>query len=105
MISNNTFKIPQKLSYLDLPNYFLKIYLKPIYLKNKDDEESEQMIFNDEANQQPAPTNIYVVSTEFQYSKSKCLSVQIIKRVDIVESDKNFHTQLRIISLADSSPN
>jgi hypothetical protein len=31
-------------------------------------------------------------------------SVQIIKRGAIVESDKRFHNQLRVISLADSSP-
>jgi dynein heavy chain 1 len=30
--------------------------------------------------------------------------VQVIKRGAIVESDKKFHNQLRIISLADSSP-
>jgi dynein heavy chain 1 len=32
------------------------------------------------------------------------LSVQLIKRGAIIESDKKFHNQIRIISLADSSP-
>lgn len=38
------------------------------------------------------------------YSNPKCLSVQIIKRSGIVESDKRFSNQLRVISLADASP-
>jgi dynein heavy chain 1 len=64
---------------------------------SKDDEEGEQASSADEPTQ-------YLVSTEVHYTNPKCLSVQIIKRGAIIENDKKFHNQLRIISLADSSP-
>lgn len=46
----------------------------------------------------------YLITTEVHYTNPKCLSVQLIKRAGIVESDKRFSNQLRVISLADASP-
>lgn len=46
----------------------------------------------------------YLISTEVHYTNPKCQSVQLIKRAGIVESDKRFSNQLRVISLADASP-
>jgi dynein heavy chain 1 len=34
----------------------------------------------------------------------KMLSLVVLKRGQLIESDKKFHTQLRIINLVDSSP-
>lgn len=65
----------------------------------KDEEEGEQGVVDDQ--QVPAT---YLVSTEVHYTNPKCLSVQIIKRGAIIESDKRFSNQLRVISLADASP-
>ena len=63
----------------------------------KDDEESEQNTDDTAASQ-------FLISTEINYTNPKCLSVQIIKRGAVVESDKKFHNQVRVISLSDSSP-
>ena len=46
----------------------------------------------------------YMVLSEVQYVNPRCQSVQLIKRGGIVESDKPFSSQLRVISLADASP-
>jgi hypothetical protein len=62
-----------------------------------DEEESEQLGVGEE-------TATYLVSTEVHYTNPKCLSVQLIKRAAIVESDKSLSHQLRLISLADASP-
>ncbi len=50
------------------------------------------------------PIGIYALSTEVHYMNPKMLSLVILKRGQLIESDKKFHTQLRIINLVDSSP-
>ena len=47
---------------------------------------------------------MYVLSTEVHYINPKMLSLVIVKRGQLIENDKKFHTQLRIINLIDSSP-
>jgi len=47
---------------------------------------------------------IYSLSTEVHYMNPKMLSLVVLKRGQLIESDKKFHTQLRIINLVDSSP-
>lgn len=63
----------------------------------KDEEESEQ-------NSDESVISQFLISTEVNYTNPKCLSVQVIKRGAVVESDKKFHNQVRVISLSDSSP-
>ena len=63
----------------------------------KDEEESEQ-------NSDESVVSQFLISTEVNYTNPKCLSVQVIKRTAVVESDKKFHNQVRVISLSDSSP-
>jgi len=50
------------------------------------------------------PNGMYTLSTEVHYMNPKMLSLVILKRGQLIESDKKFHTQLRIINLVDSSP-
>lgn len=50
------------------------------------------------------PDGFYTLSTEVHYINPKMLSLVILKRGQLIESDKKFHTQLRIINLVDSSP-
>ncbi|CAF1486992.1 unnamed protein product [Rotaria sordida] len=50
------------------------------------------------------PDGLYTLSTEVHYINPKMLSLVIVKRGQLIESDKKFHTQLRIINLVDSSP-
>lgn len=71
----------------------------------KDDEESEQGSdpFKD-TDTGTSSTIQYVITIEMHYTSPKCLTLQIIKRGTIVESDKKFSNQLRVISLFDSSP-
>lgn len=47
---------------------------------------------------------MYALSTEVHYINPKMLSLVVLKRGQLIESDKKFHTQLRIINLVDSSP-
>lgn len=47
---------------------------------------------------------MYVLSSEVHYINPKMLSLVVLKRGQLIESDKKFHTQLRIINLIDSSP-
>lgn len=47
---------------------------------------------------------LYALSTEVHYINPKMLSLVVLKRGQLIESDKKFHTQLRIINLVDSSP-
>jgi hypothetical protein len=46
----------------------------------------------------------YVVLSEVHYVNPRCQSVQLIKDGGIVESDKPFNSQLRVISLSGTSP-
>jgi dynein heavy chain 1 len=50
------------------------------------------------------PNGMYALSTEVHYMNPKMLSLVVLKRGQLIESDKKFHTQLRIINLVDSSP-
>ena len=50
------------------------------------------------------PIGLYTLSTEVHYMNPKMLSLVVLKRGQLIESDKKFHTQLRIINLVDSSP-
>lgn len=50
------------------------------------------------------PNGLYTLSTEVHYMNPKMLSLVVLKRGQLIESDKKFHTQLRIINLVDSSP-
>lgn len=50
------------------------------------------------------PNGMYALSTEVHYINPKMLSLVVLKRGQLIESDKKFHTQLRIINLVDSSP-
>jgi dynein heavy chain 1 len=50
------------------------------------------------------PIGLYSLSTEVHYINPKMLSLVVLKRGQLIESDKKFHTQLRIINLVDSSP-
>ncbi len=50
------------------------------------------------------PNGMYTLSTEVHYMNPKMLSLVVLKRGQLIESDKKFHTQLRIINLVDSSP-
>lgn len=50
------------------------------------------------------PNGMYTLSTEVHYINPKMLSLVVLKRGQLIESDKKFHTQLRIINLVDSSP-
>lgn len=50
------------------------------------------------------PDGFYTISAEVHYINPKMLSLVILKRGQLIESDKKFHTQLRIINLVDSSP-
>jgi dynein heavy chain 1 len=52
----------------------------------------------------PLLNGVYVLSTEVHYINPKMLSLVVLKRGQLIESDKKFHTQLRIINLVDSSP-
>ena len=55
----------------------------------------------------PSATTVngmYALSTEVHYINPKMLSLVVLKRGQLIESDKKFHTQLRIINLVDSSP-
>ena len=47
---------------------------------------------------------MYTLSTEVHYINPKMLSLVVLKRGQLIENDKKFHTQLRIINLIDSSP-
>jgi dynein heavy chain 1, cytosolic len=50
------------------------------------------------------PAGMFTLSTEVHYINPKMLSLVILKRGQLIENDKKFHTQLRIINLIDSSP-
>jgi dynein heavy chain 1 len=50
------------------------------------------------------PNGMYTLSNEVHYMNPKMLSLVVLKRGQLIESDKKFHTQLRIINLVDSSP-
>ena len=50
------------------------------------------------------PDRLHKLSTEVHYINPKMLSLVILKRGQLIENDKKFHTQLRIINLVDSSP-
>lgn len=49
-------------------------------------------------------TGMFTLSTEVHYINPKMLSLVVLKRGQLIENDKKFHTQLRIINLIDSSP-
>lgn len=49
-------------------------------------------------------TGTFTLSTEVHYINPKMLSLVVLKRGQLIENDKKFHTQLRIINLIDSSP-
>lgn len=46
----------------------------------------------------------YYISSEVNFLNSKMNSVAIIKRGSILEADKNFSSQVRVMSLSDGSP-
>lgn len=52
----------------------------------------------------PSSNGVYVLSTEVHYINPKMRSLVVLKCGQLIENDKEFHTQLRIINLADSSP-
>lgn len=63
-----------------------------------------QKFLNNEEDSTPDELASYLLSLEIHYTNAKCFSVQLIKRGLVIENDKNFPSQMRIISLADSSP-
>jgi hypothetical protein len=67
----------------------------------KDEEESET---SSDPFTKEEPTSQYVITIEMHYTNPKCLTLQIIKHGTIVENDKKFSHQLRVVSLSDSSP-
>ncbi|XP_074643936.1 cytoplasmic dynein 1 heavy chain 1-like isoform X2 [Tubulanus polymorphus] len=58
----------------------------------------------EEGNDGEAAQVSYNISTEVHYSGSKINSVVVIKRGQIVEADKSFSAQLRVMSLSEGSP-
>ncbi|CAF4829468.1 unnamed protein product, partial [Rotaria sp. Silwood2] len=65
---------------------------------------SDTSIINSSPSSSSKPDGFYTISTEVHYINPKMLSLVILKRGQLIEGDKKFHTQLRIINLVDSSP-
>lgn len=68
----------------------------------KDDSEDVESVSESEEGSEAAVS--YLISCEMHYTSSKMSSIIFIKRAQIVEQDKSFPSQLRIMNFSEGSP-